>query len=356
MPETLPQPFDAAEPSAGPRSRRPRAHWRLLAVVGVLALVLAACGSDSPAGVTVGSKTISESTVNSELAAIAKNKVLKTQAVKNGKLDPGAVATWLTSVVETQVAAEANAKAGTKITKADRDQANSWAQTFFGDASAYQAFPPSFRESAVKRYASVPAYVRTHTKPPTAAEVRKAYDESLTRNCASRRYVSHILVKTEAEAKAAQAELAAGKDFKEVAAKSSTDSQSAQRGGALGCIDGQQIDATFAAAAAATPLGTVSAPVNTQYGWHLIKVEDVEAALPFDSVQSEIKTDMVEQGPEGRKKLRLLMAKTKVKVASRYGRWVVTNGTGKVEPPKVKASSTSTTTKPSGSSTTTTKP
>ena len=98
----------------------------------------------------------------------------------------------------------------------------------------------------------------------------------------------------------------------------------------------------------------MSAPIKTQYGWHIIKVEDVEQALPYDSVKSEIRTDMIEQGPEGRKKLEKLMAKTKVTVASRYGRWVVKDGIGTVVPPKVTPSSTSSTTKASSSSTTTT--
>src|SRR5665647_71968 len=120
MPETFPQPFDAAEPNVGPRSRSRRAPWRLVALLGVLALVLSACGSDEPAGLTVGSRTVDESTVSQELAAIKKNSVLKAQAVKDGKLDPAAAATWLTSVVETQVAAEAVEKAGTKIIKADK--------------------------------------------------------------------------------------------------------------------------------------------------------------------------------------------------------------------------------------------
>jgi PPIC-type PPIASE domain len=353
MPETFPQPFDAAEPTPGPRSRpRRRVTLSLVALLGVLALVLAACGSDSSAGVTVGSKTVDESTVNQELAAIKKNSVLKTQAVTNGKLDPAAVATWLTSVVQTQVAAEAVEKSGTKITQADKDQAKSWADTFFGDPSAFTAFPKSFRDAAVKRYANVPAYVRTHTKAPTDAEVRAAYDSSLVRNCASRRYVWHILTTSEQSANTAEAALASGASFEDVATKTSTDAQSAQRGGALGCIDGQQIDATFAAAAAATPLGTVSAPVKTQYGWHIIKVDDVEKALPYDSVKSQIRADLIEQGPEGRKKLQKLMANTKVKVAPRYGRWVVKNGVGQVQPPKVSSSSTSSTTKASTSTTT----
>jgi len=75
-------------------------------------------------------------------------------------------------------------------------------------------------------------------------------------------------------------------------------------------------------------------------------------------VKSEIRTDMIEQGPEGTKKLQKLMAKADVEVAPRYGRWVVKGGVGSVEPPKVKKSSTSSTTKASDSSSTstTTKP
>lgn len=355
MPETLPQLPVAAEQSAP----RPRTHLRscrqVVAIIGVLALLLAACSSDSAAAVTVGSKSVDESTVKSELAAIANNKNIKKQAVVKGKLDPGVVAAWLTMIVQAQAAKDANDKAGTKITKADRTEAGHWADGYFGDAATFAAFPGTFRASAVSRYASIPAYVRTHTKPPTAADVQMAYDESLTRNCPSRRYVSHILVASEAAAQAAEAEVAAGTDFKQVASKSSTDVQSAQRGGALGCIDGQQIDPTFAAAAAATAVGQVSAPVQTQYGWHVIKVEDVGTALPFDSVKTEIRNDLIEQGPEGRSKLQKLMAAAKVKVAARYGRWVVKDGQGQVQP--ATSPSTSTTTAPSSStSTTTTKP
>ena len=355
MPETLPMPLAAAEPSTGPRPRpRRRARRCAVAVVGVLALILAACGSGSKAGLTVGSRTIDQSTVNQELAAITRNSVLKAQAVKDGKLDPAAAAAWLTSVIETQVAAEAVEEAGTKITKKDREQAATWADSFFGDESAFKAFPKSFREAAVERYVSVPAYVRTHAKAPTETQLRAAYDQSIAQGCASRRFVSHILITSEEAVRAAEGELAAGDDFEQVAAKHSTDAQSAERGGGIGCIEGQQIDATFAAAAAATPIGAVSAPVQTQYGWHIIKVDDVEAAQSFDEVKSTLRDRITQQ--EGFSTLQKLIAKAKVKVASRYGRWVVKDGVGSVEPPKVKSSSTSTTTKASGSSTTTTTP
>jgi parvulin-like peptidyl-prolyl isomerase len=320
--------------------------------VSVVALGLTACGSGSESAVEVAGRTVDESTVNGELAAIAKNPQLKDQAAKKGKVTPEVTAAWLTTVIETEVAAQAVEKADTKITKADKAAAQSWADGYFGSAAAFAAFQESFRDAVLARRENVNAFIRTHTKPPTEAEVRTAYDTSLVQNCASQRFVSHVLVADEATAKKAQAELAAGASFKDVAAKYSTDTQSKARGGALGCIDGQQLDATFAAAANATPVGQVSAPVKTQFGYHLIKVEDVAQALPFDSVKTEIRDDLVEQGPAGTKALQKLMAAAKVKLASRYGRWEVKDGRGQVQP-----KTTTTTTKPaSSSSTTTTKP
>ena len=90
--------------------------------------------------------------------------------------------------------------------------------------------------------------------------------------------------------------------------------------------------------------------MHTQSGWHIIKVQDVGQALPFDSVKSEIHTDLVEQGPAGRKALVKLMAAAKVTVARQFGRWQVKDGQGSVQPP----TTTTTTTKPRGSPTTTT--
>ena len=285
-----------------------------------------------------------------------KNPELKDRAVEKGKLNPLVASAWLSMVVETQVAQEAVQKAGTKISKADQVAARRWADGYFGAPAAFAAFPQSFRETALARYANVPAYVRTHTKPPTEKLVRAAYDSSLVKNCASKRYVSHILVKDQATAQAVETELAGGADFTKVAKKRSTDTQSAQRGGALGCIDGQQVDPKFTAAADATAVGQVSVPVQTQFGWHVIKVEDVSKAIPFDDVKGEIRADLTEQGPEGIAKLQKLVAKAKVKVASQFGRWVVKDGKGAVQPltttpssgpgPTGSSSSTSSTTTP----------
>lgn len=358
MPETLPQlprvttHANAASNSLPTRSRV-RVPWRLVAVLGALALVLAACSSsDSGPAITVDGKTISESTVNAQLAAIAKNKELTAQVATKGKINPDAAATWwVTQLVPMEVARQVNLKTKTKITAADTTDAQDWAKDVFDDP-AWAAFPTSFQAEIDKRYASIPAYIRTHTKQPTDAELKSAYDQTLAEDCPSRRYVSQILVATEAEAQDIKTQIAAGTDFATLASQKSKDTQTASSGGAYGCLERLP---TLADAAAATPVGTVSAPVRLLDGWHVIKVQDIGEVVRFDTVKPEIIDQLRSQ--DGKTQLAKLVTKAKVKVAARYGKWVVKGGGGSVVPPKSSKSSktsTTTTTKPAGPTTTTT--
>lgn len=355
MPETLPQPSRAtihvsAAPDSRPTRSRVRVPWRLVAVLSALALVLAACSSDSAPAITVDGKTISESTVNGQLAAIARNKELKAQVATNGKINAEAAATWVTQLVPMEVARQVNAKTKTKVKAEDTTAAEDWAKGVFGDA-AWSAFDKDFQNEVTEMYASIPAFVRTNTTEPTDAQIQSAYDQGLQENCPSRRYVSQILVATEAEAQDVKTQLAGGADFATLAAQKSKDTQTASAGGAYGCLERLQTAPTFADAAAATAVGTVSAPVQLLDGWHVIKVEDVGAVVSLEKAKPEIINQLRTQ--DGKTQLAKLVAKAKVKVAPRYGKWTVKVGGAVVVPPTSKTSTT-TTTKPTGSSTTTT--
>jgi peptidyl-prolyl cis-trans isomerase C len=84
----------------------------------------------------------------------------------------------------------------------------------------------------------------------------------------------HILVKTEAEADNIIAQLAKGADFAALAKKYSND-PNAKSGGDLGYFTHDQMVPAFADAAFALPVGGVTKkPVKTEFGWHVIKVED----------------------------------------------------------------------------------
>lgn len=100
----------------------------------------------------------------------------------------------------------------------------------------------------------------------------------------------HILVPDEEAARAVVARLAAGEEFEAVAREASQDPGSAASGGDLGYFTRQRMVAPFAEAAFALEAGQVSDPVQTQFGWHVIKVEDRRAQeLPaFEAMRPQI--------------------------------------------------------------------
>jgi peptidyl-prolyl cis-trans isomerase C len=87
-------------------------------------------------------------------------------------------------------------------------------------------------------------------------------------------HARHILVSTEEDAKAIKAELDAGADFIALAKAKSIEPNAAQSGGDLGYFKRGVMVKPFADAAFAMQVGEISEPVQTQFGWHIIKVED----------------------------------------------------------------------------------
>ena len=86
---------------------------------------------------------------------------------------------------------------------------------------------------------------------------------------------SHILVKTESEANVVLYEVTHGKEFGAVA-KTESMCASAKKGGNLGWFSRGQMVKEFETAAFSMKKGEISQPVKTQFGWHIIKVEDAK--------------------------------------------------------------------------------
>ncbi len=101
-------------------------------------------------------------------------------------------------------------------------------------------------------------------------------------------HASHILVKSEAEAKEIKKKIDGGGDFGELAKKQSQDPGSASRGGDLGYFTKGRMMKPFAEAAFSLKVNEVSGPVATQYGYHLIKVLDVRRPEKFVGLSPEI--------------------------------------------------------------------
>ena len=104
-------------------------------------------------------------------------------------------------------------------------------------------------------------------------------------------HARHILVETEDEAKAVEAELKNGADFAELAKKKSKD-PGASDGGDLGFFTKDQMVPEFSAVAFALEPGKISDPVKSQFGWHVIKVEEKRnrKAPDFEQVKGQIET------------------------------------------------------------------
>ncbi len=104
-------------------------------------------------------------------------------------------------------------------------------------------------------------------------------------------HARHILVETEDEAKAIADELKKGADFAELAKKKSKD-PGASDGGDLGFFTKDQMVPEFSAVAFALEPGKISDPVKSQFGWHIIKVEEKRnrKAPDFDQVKGQIET------------------------------------------------------------------
>ena len=102
----------------------------------------------------------------------------------------------------------------------------------------------------------------------------------------------HILVPTEEEAKAILIEIRMGTDFAELARQKSKDPGAAAQGGDLGYFGKEQMVPEFAEVAFKMDKGQVSEPLQTQFGWHIIKVEDKRGKpVPeFDKVKEQVET------------------------------------------------------------------
>ena len=121
-------------------------------------------------------------------------------------------------------------------------------------------------------------------------ELHKVYDEAVKQMPGEEEVrARHILVPTEDEAKAILAQLRNGADFATLAKEKSKD-PGASEGGDLGYFTKEQMVPEFAAAAFKLDKGQISDPVKTQFGWHIIKVEDkrVKPTPTFDQVKGQV--------------------------------------------------------------------
>lgn len=127
--------------------------------------------------------------------------------------------------------------------------------------------------------------------PVTDAEIKAEYDKFVAANSGKEFKASHILVEKEEEAKAIIASLKKGGKFEEIAKKQSKDPGSGAKGGDLDWATPSSYVSEFTEAMVKLEKGKMTQePVKSQFGWHIIRLDDVrEAQLPkLDEVKPQI--------------------------------------------------------------------
>ena len=136
------------------------------------------------------------------------------------------------------------------------------------------------------------------TSPVSDADVQAEYDKFVAANSGKEYKARHILVKTEPDAKKIIADLKKGAKFEDIAKKQSKDPGSGANGGDLDWANPASFVPEFSEAMIKLNKGeTTAAPVKSQFGWHIIRVDDVrQAQLPkMEEVKPQITQQLAQQ-------------------------------------------------------------
>jgi hypothetical protein len=188
---------------------------------------------------------------------------------------PGA-ATPIAGAAEGTPLATPVSGAATPVATPDPAEARATAEAAF-DRFASTLFPAAhLSQQDYERLIAAPALARKKVSDALSAGIGQS---------APQVRAAHILLPTREAADAARQRILAGDDFGTVAREVSTDSATAGNGGELGWFTREEMTPPFANAAFSLEPGDISEPVQTQYGWHIIKVEEKDPDRPMTDAQ-----------------------------------------------------------------------
>lgn len=163
-----------------------------------------------------------------------------------------------------------------------------------GGADALNRENTLILENESRSLLAAQVYEKVAEEAASEDALQAAYDAAFADVAPEAEYdASHILVDTQEEAIALVAELEAGADFAELARQKST-GPSGPNGGALGWFGPGMMVAPFEAAVVALDVGEISQPVETQFGWHVVKLNDKrnKAAPTLEQVRPQLTNDL----------------------------------------------------------------
>ncbi len=173
------------------------------------------------------------------------------------------------------------------------------------------------REELARRELLTSSYLQDFVKknPISDADTKAAYEQYKKAYGDKEYSAQHILVKTEAEAKEVITQLGKGGNFAKIAKEKSIDTSNKDKGGDLGWFSPASMVKPFSDAVSEMKKGGVSStPVQTQFGWHVIKLVDTRAAQPmdYDKVKDGLQKNLQQHNLE--KMMAELRSKAKVDI------------------------------------------
>jgi peptidyl-prolyl cis-trans isomerase C len=161
-----------------------------------------------------------------------------------------------------------------------------------GSGAAFDERMHYWRRRALREY-----YFEAELKNSVSdTDAKKFYDQQVGSAQAQEEVrARHILVETEAQAKELQDRIGKGEDFVALAKAYSKDPGSKDEGGDLGYFGRGQMVPVFEETAFSLKAGQVSPPVKSQFGWHIVKVEDrrQRGAPPFEAIKERLIASMI---------------------------------------------------------------
>lgn len=317
------------------RTPQPPRSFRLPAVAFacLLALVAGACSpggaGDAEVAATVNGEDVTIDEVRSRVEAVRANPQFAEQMDAEeggGEFTEQVQAEVVTGLVLSRVLAQGAEELGVDLTEEDIEEQR---QRVIQQVGGEEAFNDLLEESNLTEE-DVQAQLRDFALQEAVTDAlvadeevdEEAVQEAYEQNYGTAR-ARHILVETEEEAQQVLQRLEAGEDFGELAREVSTDPSAEQNAGDLGEFQRGQMDADFSAAVFAAEEGEIIGPVQTQFGFHVIEVLEVNEGPPLEEVEDEIRDQLLSGDREQRfdEWLTEQAREAEITVNPRFGEW-----------------------------------
>ena len=326
----------------------------------MVTVVGAACGDlAQPYAAKVNGARISQDVLDRELRVILENEQVRAQ-IEQG-LGPGQsilgkggndtvttsfTATVLTRRVFLELIHQEVERRELRIDGRRSEQARAETEQQFGGPEVFSKFPKWYQDDSIRANAEVAILQENAATKVTDEDVAAYYEQNI--NQFKGRCISHILVDTKEQIDQLRTQIEGGAAFADVAQEQSKDTASGQQGGFLGCFqEGEPLGFVepFKTEAEKLPIGQLSQPVQTEFGFHLITVAG-ERALA--EVAEELRAQLgQQQGQSGFNELLIsLVKRADIDINPKYGRFSKDQATLGVIPPDAPRLAPTTTTVP----------